>query len=79
MPGSPPNTPNTSWVPSGDWSRLPALAEELGLPVSRLYEDSRSNRIPGQARYGKYILVHRPTFFAALRGGELQKKEFGRA
>lgn len=60
-----------SETPSSEWSRIRALAAELDIPPSRLYEESRFDRIPGQARFGKYVLVHRPTFFEALRQGKL--------
>ena len=48
------------------------IAEETGLPISFFYRRSQRGTLPGMTRLGRFILVHRQTFYDALRKGGIK-------
>jgi hypothetical protein len=51
---------------------LSRIAEETNLPMSFYYDRSRRGTLPGMTRLGRFILVHRQTFYDALRQGGIK-------
>jgi predicted DNA-binding transcriptional regulator AlpA len=52
-----------------DYLNLDELEQRTNIPKGSLYHKTRLNKIPGQTRIGRRVLVHWPTFERSLQKG----------